>query len=124
MMRYSITLLALAACASSEKTMPPVLTRADQLDSYVNQVVTLRGVVSNTKMPQILGVDVTSDNPDLRGQEAEATGTLIKWKVTQEELDADIKKYGMIPNRGTGTFYRLKSPTSAENAQVRPVAKR
>jgi hypothetical protein len=99
----------------------PVLTRHAQLDAHLNELVTLRGEVSNSKIPTLLGVDVSSDEPDLRGQEAEATGVLVRWKVTQQELDAAIAEHGMFQHRGPGTFYRLREPESDADAQVRPV---
>ncbi len=99
----------------------PVLTDYRQLDAHIGKVATIRGVVSNTKIPQIEGVDVLSDDPDLRGKLAEATGILERWTVTAEQLEADLKKYGMFAHRGPGTFYRLKKIRLNDNAQVRPL---
>jgi|GEM_PF-2849177 len=96
---------------------PVVLTSRDQLDAHVGQLVTLRGEVSNTKIPEILGVDVQSNHPDLRGQYAEATGVLHRYVVTPDEIEA-----ANFANRGAGVFYRLKDPDSAYEASVRPVS--
>ena len=98
-----------------------VLTSPGQLGTHVGQTVTLRGVVTNTKIPTILGVDVQSDDPDLRGQLAEATGVLQRWVVTPESL-AELQRNGPVANRGTGTFYRLKAPASDYTAAVRPAS--
>lgn len=110
----------------AEPTMrqPTVLERREELDAHLNELVTLRGEVANSKIPTILGVDVSSNEPDLRGQEAEATGILIRWTVTREELDAAIAKHGMFAHRGPGVFYRLKAPDSEADAQVQPPAAR
>jgi len=107
------------ASYAEEKINIPIVTNQSDLDLYLGKVITIRGKVTNTKIPTIIGVDVRSDAPDLRGDIGEATGTLRKWTVTQEELEQTIKEEGMIPNRGPGTFYRLKEVTSNLTAQVR-----
>ena len=92
-------------------TEPPVLTDPATLDAHVGQLVTLRGTLTRTKIPTILGVDVEGPAPDaLADRPAEATGTLEREVVTQEELDAQIATMGQFANRGAGTFYRLVRP--------------
>jgi hypothetical protein len=98
-----------------------VLTSRDQLGMHVDQTVTLRGVVTNTRIPTILGVDVQSNDPDLRGQLAEATGVLQRWVVMPDSL-AELQRNGPVANRGTGTFYRLKALDSDYEAAVRPAS--
>jgi hypothetical protein len=78
-------------------------------------------MVSNTRIPSIAGVDVESDDPDLRGQKAEAIGVLVRWTVTQEEIDREIALHGQFANRGPGVYYRLKAPEGVATAQVRPL---
>ena len=104
--------------AEDKISIPLVTNRAD-LDLYVGKVITLRGQITNTKIPTIIGVDVGSDNPDLRGNIGEATGILEKWTVTKDELERIIKEKGMFQNRGPGTFYCLKEVDSNYTAQVR-----
>lgn len=94
-----------------------LITDATALDSYVGQLVTIRGEVSNSKIPTILGVDVQSNNPDLRGQFAEATGVLQRHVVTPEEIAT-----ANFAHRGAGIFYRLKDQDSDYEAAVRPVS--
>lgn len=105
-------------CAAGEvaKTVP-VLTEKKEVVKHIGEKVTLVGEVSNTKMPQILGVDVASDAPDLRGKRAEATGILERYEVTQ----AQIKKMDRIgiAHRGTGVFYRLRDERRKMDAQVK-----
>lgn len=100
--------------AMNEKEI--IVTKHENLEQYVTQIITVRGLVTNTKIPTIIGVDVASDNPDLRGQYAEATGKLIKLIIREEEID----KYST--NRGAGIFYRLQDLNHPEyDAPVRPV---
>lgn len=94
-----------------------VLTNATELDEHVGQLVTIRGVVRNSKIPTIIGVDVRSFDPDLRGQQAEATGILQRHEVTSEDL-AEVN----YANRGPGVFYRLKDEAWDYEATVRPVS--
>ena len=91
---------------------PVIVAHEEELDDYVGQLITIKGEVSNTKIPQILGVDVASDDPDLRGEFAVATGVLVKWIVTEDEVD------NSVANRGAGTFYRLTDKESNYEVQV------
>lgn len=102
----------------SEFKSLPVITHRDHLDEYVGQLVMVRGVVTPTKIPTIIGVDVCSDSPDLRGQLAIAVGILHRWVVTQEALDRQIAERGTFAHRGPGTFYRVLDPNSGHTAQV------
>ena len=92
----------------------PIITDAKELSKHIGEEVTLVGEVSNSKMPQILGVDVKSDNPDLRGKMAEAHGTLERYEVTKAQADA-----ADFANRGHGVFYRLYDFNKKTEAQVR-----
>jgi len=118
---FTVCLIQFFAYASyaEDNTIIPILTNQSDLDLYVGKVITIRGKVTNTKIPTIIGVDVRSDAPDLRGEIGEATGTLNKWTVTKEGLEQTIKEKGMFSNRGTGTFYRLKEVSSNLTAHVR-----
>jgi hypothetical protein len=89
-------------------TATPVLTDPADLDRHVGQLVTLRGTLTRTKIPTLLGVDVAGPAPDaLAERPAEATGVLEREVVTQQELDRQIAEMGQFANRGAGTFYRL-----------------
>jgi len=83
-----------------------------QLDKYVGKLITIKGTVTNTKIPTIMGIDILSDDPDLRGQLGIATGILQKTVFTEDKID----KYSA--NRGAGTFYNLKDPNAKFAAQV------
>lgn len=122
-----VACLAVCSCDrdGQEAGSPPLITREDQLDAHVGELVTVRGEVTNTKWPTILGVDIASDDPDLRGRQGEATGILERYVVTQEELEAlTAEMGGPFQNRGPGTFYRLRDEQSNETAQVRAPSKR
>lgn len=103
--------------SKSAETDVPILTSNDQLDAHVGQVVTVRGMVTNTKIPTIIGVDVFTFDPDLRGKYAEAMGTLSRHVVTPEQLEG-----ARYAHRGPGVFYVLKSLTEKSAAVVRPVS--
>ena len=114
----TVTLLVLfvsvQSCAQSrnQNSQTVVVANEEELGDYLGQLITIKGEVSNTKIPQILGVDVASDDPDLRGEIAIATGTLEKWVVTEDEVD------NTVANRGAGTFYRLTDKESNFEVQV------
>src|SRR5687767_11610240 len=97
-MRALLLVVLAVACSSSHPrrspAMPPVLTDPAQLDAHVGQVVTLRGVVSRTKVPTLLGVDV--DDSELADQPAEATGRLEREVVTQQQIDDQIAESGQL----------------------------
>jgi hypothetical protein len=94
---------------------PIIVTDQADLEKYIGKVITIKGVVTNSKVPMIIGVDVSSDNPDLRGQLAQATGVLIKIVVDEKDVDQ------FSANRGAGTFYRLKDVKTGYDAQVKSV---
>ncbi len=102
-----------------DSTNIPIVTEQSDLDAYVGKLIILKGMIANSRIPTISGVDVNSDDPDLRGEIGEATGILEKWTVTEDELNQAIKEKGMFANRGPGTFYRLKEINSDSNAQVK-----
>ena len=114
-MKRALLFLALAACGAPEENggmssgaaKPVVITSPDQLEAADGLPVILRGTVVNSKIPTLLGVDIESRSPDLRGRPATASGWLKKRVVTQEALDAEIKVRGEFAHRGPGTFYRL-----------------
>jgi hypothetical protein len=83
---------------------------------FEGKSVRLVGEVSKTKIPQILGVDVTSDTPDLRGMRAEAYGVLKRFVITEEEARALDRQ--MVAHRGAGSFWVLYDPKTKAPAQV------
>ncbi|MCK6538360.1 MAG: hypothetical protein L6Q84_35760 [Polyangiaceae bacterium] len=100
---------------------PPVITDPTQVAGAVGKLVTLRGEVLNSKIASLLGVDVESESPDLRGKPAQATGVLEKSVVTREELDRQIQEMGgEFQHRGPGTTYRLVEPGTGRLVQVQP----
>lgn len=78
-----------------------LVTRADQVPKCVGKQITLRGVVSRTKQPSILGVDVEADYA-LSDQLGEATGLLVTYTVEAQTPDKPL-----IQSKGPGTYYRL-----------------
>lgn len=119
----SVTLLhaedaAVKQSVAKPKETPVLLTSREKIDDNVGKLVTIKGEVTNTKIPSILGIDVESSEPDLRGKAATATGILKKWTVTEEELKKQIEEKGIFANRGAGTFYRLADPKTGVTVQV------
>jgi hypothetical protein len=125
----ALAAVGLAGCGSDPKesdvsagnARPIRVTRREQLDGALGKLVTLEGEVAWTKTPTILGVDVASDSPDLRGKWAMATGLLKKWVVTREDLDRELAARGVFAHRGPGTFYRLVESGTGRDAQVQPL---
>lgn len=124
MYRLLVTALIIFACScasdppcSADSSKVPVLTDTADRDEFIGTLVTIRGKVINSKIPTIIGVDVRSSDPDLRGQQGEATGILERWVVTPEEIEeADYA------HRGPGVFYRLKDQDSVYAATAHRVS--
>jgi hypothetical protein len=88
-----------------------VITERTQLAGCVGQVVTLRGMVTRTKIPTILGVDVDAGFADQLG---EATGTLAQYTVAPQLPGEPIRA-----QRSPGTYYALHD--GAGLAKARPI---
>lgn len=104
-----------APAPPSAPSAPAVLVeREADLAGHVGELVTLHGVVTNTKLPTLLGVDVASDSPDLRGREAWATGRLERFDEPPSEVGGVMQQ-----SRGAGARLRLVDPQGAGLAPVR-----
>jgi hypothetical protein len=88
---------------------PPLIEDEAAVAAAAGTLVTLRGDLSRTKIPTLLGVDVDPGSAD-GGDRVEATGWLEVTEVTQAELDAKIAEVGQFAHRGPGTFRRLVAP--------------
>lgn len=87
------------------------ITNKKDLDKYIGKVVTIKGSVSNTFIPTILGVDVSCENAskrhfNLQGKTGVATGVLNKTVVK--------KVVPFTQSRGVGVFYSLTDVNSKE----------
>ena len=106
-----LTLIALCACQCVEPRTDVIrVSSPSQYPHLVGRRVELVGVVSRSKSPQILGVDVD----DLRlyaGRKMRVTGILRQWTYTQADIDRWERKIGAPPGgisiRGPGTYYYL-----------------
>lgn len=78
------------------------LTNPADYQRHVGLRVEVVGVVTNTKCPQVCGIDVWSLDAH-RGRSLKIRGTLRETVVTQESLDTAP----VIANRGAGRFYSL-----------------
>jgi hypothetical protein len=94
-------------CRAGDSTNEvPIITERTNVMKHVGEKITIIGKVSNTVIPQILGVDVFSYDPNLRGKIAQATGVLERSELTQAQI-SEMNRIG-INNRGAGVFYRLR----------------
>ena len=95
------------------------------LAAALGEWVRVEGEVSNTKVPQIAGVDVAMPTEpitgsrweqvvELRGTPAWAEGILERRVVRPEQVDHTIA------SRGAGTFYRLVDPGTGKTAVAYP----
>ena len=96
---------------------PPLLTKGCQLDNHVGQLVAIRGIVSDSKLATIIGVDI--DPGELRGIDCYAVGLLTRWMTTKEQLDAAFKKRGPFATRGPGITYVLYTDLRGTQAKAR-----
>ena len=86
--------------APSTPVAPAQSAATLDLEQRVGQSVVLEGVVTNTKCPQVQGVDAW-DLEDFRGQRVRISGVLRKTVVTEADISPSVA------NRGAGTFYSL-----------------
>ncbi len=109
-----------ADAARDPATMgPPPLADDAVLRNYLGQVVTLRGRVANTRFATLRGVQVRSDDPDLRNHEALATGVLRRWEITRQSTNRGTRDGSVDGNRVQYGLFDPQNPT--QFAQVRPV---
>jgi len=95
----------------------PVITESKEVSKHVGRKITIVGPVSNTKQPQLLGVDVSANETDLRGKQAEATGILERFEITPAQAK-ELDRMG-VAHRGAGVFYRLRDEKRNTEAQVK-----
>lgn len=100
-----------------EFSPPLVIEDAAQAKGAAGALVTLRGELTRTKIPTILGIDVEEGSAEA-GTVAEATGWLECDTVTQAEIDERVAKSGQFANRGAGTFCRLVAVEGGGLAQA------
>jgi hypothetical protein len=78
----------------------PQSVAAPNLEQRVGQRVVLEGTVTNTKCPQVQGVDAW-DLHEYRGKRVRISGILRKTVIAEADVDMTVA------NRGAGTFYSL-----------------
>ena len=114
-MRLYIPLLVTMMLVACQKPVgqdgrPVILTKNDQLARHIGEIVTVQGLVSSSRVPQIIGVDVSLEDPLMAGAYAEATGVLYSWRVTAESHAAMLVMGDMVAVRGPGTYFSLVNP--------------
>jgi hypothetical protein len=93
-----------------------IIDDESELAAHIGELVTLRGVVARTKIPELLGVEVGDSN--LADQLAEATGVLARHTIESPAPGAPI-----AASKGPGTYLslrdaagRLATPRAARDA--------
>jgi len=84
----------------------PVITSHNDLDRHLGHMIAIRGAISRTKSPTILGVDVRNPK-DLDNVDAFAVGVLTRHEQSAEALANTGRKHGPIATRGPGVTYTL-----------------
>ena len=104
-----LVMLALCGCQHPKSTEGGVRpSSASEYPNLVGQRVELVGVVTQTKCPQILGVDLW-ELEEYRGRKMRVSGILRQSVVTQAQIeDTERRMGGSFANRGPGTFYHLE----------------
>jgi hypothetical protein len=95
-----------AASPSADPTSVARLTDPADYPKHVGKRVEVVGEVTNTKCPQVCGVDVWSLDAH-RGRRVRLRGTLRETVVTQEAIDEMYRTGQVVANRGAGRFYSL-----------------
>jgi hypothetical protein len=110
---FLLAVLALCGCQHPRPAAPEPTAKAirpsspSAYPSLVGQRIELVGVVTETKCPQILGVDLWGLE-DYRGRTLSVSGILRQEVVTQAQIDEkELRRGGPFANRGPGTFYHL-----------------
>lgn len=104
----------------------PVITTADELDKYVGRLVAVRGVVTNSKLPNIIGVWIATPD-ELREHEAYAVGILTKFVVAEadyKKMQDEARKRGNLVGialPGPGVYYQLYADLNWKKAEAQPV---
>ena len=86
-----------------------ITSKATDLNQYIGKAIVVRGPISNTKIPQIFGIEI-SCRFDQRNKVGEAVGILQRYKVTRTRDD--------MASFGPGTYYRLFDPRTRSVSKV------
>lgn len=89
------------------------LTSKLNIENYVGKLITIKGEITKTKIPQIIGIDVSCKEYSYLGKIGIATGILEKRVVVIND------SLPINQNRGNGTFYRLKAIDSTYEAEIK-----
>jgi len=94
---------------------PVVITRESQREAAVGRRVTIRGVLTRTKIPTVCGIDV-GDAYELSDRNVVVKGVLQRTVELPRDPSAP-----QVASRGPGTFYRVVDPATGRTAK--PVAR-
>ena len=111
-MRFITTLLPIIVVLIGCHHMPPPsdairVSSPIEYADLLGKRVELVGVVTQSKVPQILGVDLP-ELENYRGRKIRVSGILRRSNVTQAQIDEEEQRRGgKFAHRGTGAFYHL-----------------
>lgn len=97
----------------------PVITSHNELDAHLGRLVAVRGTITRTKAPTILGVDVRNSS-DLDSVDAYAVGVLTRHELTADDHAESQRLYGPFASRGPGVTYHLYFDLSGRHADAKP----
>ena len=95
-----------ATSPAAEQSAVAQLTDSADYPQHVGRRVEVVGVVTNTKCPQVCGIDAWNLDGQ-RGRRVKLRGTLRETVVTQESIDKMNRTGQIVANRGAGRFYSL-----------------
>lgn len=111
-----ITLLlgitALLGCAGHTHRYPILITQPTEVADHVGKVVLLRGVVTNSKIPTINGVEVDAPKYPEPDRVVEVMGRLDRYRIesSSDELP--------VATRPPGVYYRLVDTSTGKLIEV------
>lgn len=97
----AVCLLVCKPSISSPTVEPTPSTALPDFKQRVGQRIELEGIVTNTKCPQVQGVDAW-ELEDFRGQRVRVSGVLRQSVITAADIEP------LVASRGPGTFYSLE----------------
>lgn len=100
----------------SDSVVIPLLTNHSELEQFVGNTVTIRGIQERSKIPTVIGVMV--DGPyDYADCTVTAIGILDRVEIQNDNNDNTV-----TANRGSGIFYRVTDPNSGELSKTKLVS--
>ena len=102
-----------------------VITDPDDLPNHLGEIVTIRGVQSRSKIPQVWGIKVDG-NYSLSDKLVEFSGRLTSYEVTQEDVDEYLAAQQVVSTSSSrpsvGTHFSVRHPETFELVKTKQVS--